>query len=216
MSIKEAFKQSIAPTLVVAMCPYLIGAHIVDNMRNAAQNTIEELAHVEEAHAADPCGLDVVVCEGEELGIIAPIKHEPVHIPPVNRNQSTLERIAFVKSIAYPDTVINRPVTDAELENNARIIREAATRYGVNPELAVNIAWCESRLSHTVVNKLETSTASGLFQIVYKTFLHINNRAGFNYTWEDRLDPNKNAEMAMWLMSNEGTYHWDASGACWK
>lgn len=96
-------------------------------------------------------------------------------------------------------------------------IEAKALDYGVAPELALEIAFCESSLRQfdartgKALRGIHNPDDVGLFQINGRFHLEKSQKLGFDiYTSEG------NVEYAMWLLANEGARHWRWSQNCWR
>jgi len=112
-----------------------------------------------------------------------------------------------------PETVVvERIITIPEL------IREKSARVGVDGNLATAIAFCESTNQQfsdeeagVVMRGKENPLDVGLFQINEKFHLEKSQKLGYDiYTLEGNID------YALWLLKNEGSYHWKWSQGCWQ
>lgn len=88
------------------------------------------------------------------------------------------------------------------------VVTYLSEKYGISPELPLNIAWCESRFIPHAKNA--SSTAEGIFQFIDGTWL---NNCTDNL--EDKLDAKKNIDCAVRMLSEGGEGHWTASKDCW-
>jgi len=129
--------------------------------------------------------------------------------------------------------------TAMSVENIKAYIRETAGRYGVDVELALKIANCESSFRNIVNEEYGAVGGIGIFQIVQSTFdeaveemideqgcwgenntpwdLSIKNYSTFELA--ENVSPyniKDNIEVAMYLLSIGGEKHWDASRHCWQ
>ena len=107
---------------------------------------------------------------------------------------------------------------DAEPDTRAavmeHIIRDAADEFGVDPDLAVAIARCESGLRAEAKNP--TSSASGLFQQLAVPYWP-GRAAALGYPEDTSpFDPTANARVSAWMMSTQGTSPWNPSRHCWS
>lgn len=87
----------------------------------------------------------------------------------------------------------------------AEIIRQAQ-EYGVPVEEALDIAFCESSFNPNAKNP--NSSAVGLYQFLSGTFLEGVKKRNLDWTLDDRYDPKKNIDMAMWMMSRGEYWRW--------
>jgi len=86
-----------------------------------------------------------------------------------------------------------------------------------NTEIALNVAWCESRYQEKVVNSIE---ASGVFQFLTEGSTKFLNRWGdpLPNSWKnlgctgDPLNKHNNIDCATKVMASGGYMHWD----CYK
>lgn len=92
------------------------------------------------------------------------------------------------------------------------IIHQAADEFGVDGNLMVRIARCESGLRWWAVNI--TSRASGLFQHLPQYWAGRAEAVGMPDAWI--LDPRANARAAAWMLSTQGTRPWYSSIYCWN
>jgi soluble lytic murein transglycosylase-like protein len=91
------------------------------------------------------------------------------------------------------------------------VIREEAQKEGVDQDLLVSIARCESGFHPSVHNA--TSTASGLYQFLDSTWASQSAKYGIT-TQKD--DPYGQIELAVKMIRDGGLSHWKASQSCWK
>lgn len=105
---------------------------------------------------------------------------------------------AFAAAYTAPD-----PETGA-------IIKQTAAEYGVDPNLALAIAWCESRFNDQAKHWNSNGTKDvGLYQI---NDVHIARLQNLGLT---RYDASENTEYAMKLLSAHGTRDFSSSRGCW-
>jgi hypothetical protein len=106
---------------------------------------------------------------------------------------------------------------DSNYKNNniPELIMAEADRLGVNPDVALAIAKCESGLRQfsggNVLKGVVNSKDIGLFQINEK--YHLDTSVKLDY---DIYTTNGNIKYAIWLMSKEGTAPWALSKHCWN
>ena len=80
-------------------------------------------------------------------------------------------------------------------------------------ELMGRIIYCESRGNPEVCNKQYGCRAGqGLCQLIPSTVKYCEKKLGKKIDPFNRED---NLECGMWLLKNEGTYHWGYKGASW-
>lgn len=85
-----------------------------------------------------------------------------------------------------------------------QMIVSAAVTYGVDPQYALRIAFCESEYKEDARNP--NSSAKGVFQFIDGTWASVNRIRGLSY---DVMDAEQNIDNAMWLVQNEGWHHWE-------
>lgn len=91
------------------------------------------------------------------------------------------------------------------------LVKEIAPKYGVDPDQALAIMWCESRYVVRAKNHNDNGTNDvGLFQI---NDVHIPRLVSLGLT---RYDARENITYAMMLMKANGTSDWNASAHCWR
>lgn len=86
----------------------------------------------------------------------------------------------------------------------AAIIRAAAAKYGVDEELLLRVAYCESRYDPLAYNGV--LGASGLFQIIPGTWRAYSVYAG--YAGASVWDPVANANVAAWMFARGEARQW--------
>jgi len=76
------------------------------------------------------------------------------------------------------------------------------------------IIYCESKGKATAVGKNSDGTYDvGLWQFNDNTWKWLAEK--LNIT-SDRTNPTVSTAVAKWLIENDGWYHWNSSGHCWK
>lgn len=91
------------------------------------------------------------------------------------------------------------------------LIKHYAGVYGVNEQLALNIAKCESGLNPEAKNPY--SSAKGVYQFIDGTWAWYSTK--FEFTG-NVLSAKDNVELAMKVMGKHGTNDWLASYGCWN
>lgn len=104
----------------------------------------------------------------------------------------------------YPDIRYDVPERE-EPKTIEQKIEYYADQHEVDVELAKGIAWCESNYIPTAKNP--TSSAEGVFQFLDSTWAR--------YCEGDKLNEDDNIKCAIYLLSEGGEAHWDASRHCW-
>ena len=94
-----------------------------------------------------------------------------------------------------------------------KILREAEI-VDIDPQLALAVALCESRLDPGAKNP--NSTASGIFQFIRSTWKSTLERMKLPVNL-DVFDADVNIRVGVWLMKQDGAMtHWYPSADCWK
>jgi len=88
------------------------------------------------------------------------------------------------------------------------IIGIKALEFRVDANRALAIANCESRLNPNAVN-LQGSSAAGLWMIIDSTMLEGIKNRGLDWSLEDKFDPWKATDMAMWYMAKNQWSRWE-------
>ncbi|OJI08436.1 hypothetical protein BK005_00805 [bacterium CG10_37_50] len=97
-----------------------------------------------------------------------------------------------------------------------KIIVSTSTKYGLDTEMVLRIAKCESSLRQfDTEGKLIRGKVNpqdvGVFQINERYHLKLSEEMGFDiYSLEGNID------YALWLMKNGGNRHWNSSRSCWQ
>ena len=101
---------------------------------------------------------------------------------------------------------------DAQRAVVEHVVRDAAERWDVDPELMLEIVRCESGFDPTAVNR--TSGALGLGQHLPQYWPARAEALGLDPAqW---ADPRVNAEVTAWMLSTQGTAPWYPSRGCWS
>lgn len=99
-------------------------------------------------------------------------------------------------------------VVNPKGKSNEEIIREIAEIEGVDPELAVKVAKCESSLKSDAINVNKSgSTDRGIFQINDKWHPEVTNEQAFDVEFS--------AKFFCQAVKNGQLSWWDASKKCW-
>src|SRR3990167_5091733 len=94
-----------------------------------------------------------------------------------------------------------------------KILREAEI-VDIDPQLALAVAFCESRLNPGAKNP--NSTASGIFQFIRSTWKSTLERMKLPVSL-DVFDADVNIRAGVWLMKQDGAMtHWFPSADCWN
>ncbi len=113
------------------------------------------------------------------------------------------------------NNVVDKPLP-ARVLTITDMIAEKAHTNGVDVSLAQKIAFCESTNRQFDENGeplrgIHNAQDIGLFQINEKYHLDKSLELGYDiYTTEGNID------YAMWLLSKEGSRHWNWSKKCWS
>ena len=100
-----------------------------------------------------------------------------------------------------------RAYSEHEVE---RLIETHARRVGLDPDLPLAIARCESGLKWNAASR--SSTARGVFQYLAGTW----NRTKAGSSGVSALDADANIRMAVTHIALKGTAPWNASRKCWN
>ena len=88
-----------------------------------------------------------------------------------------------------------------------------AEKYGVDADLAFKIVECESNWNEYARNG--SSTAKSYFQFLNGTWKETMRRMG-NPRNTDVFNTYEHIKAGIWLLSKDGTRHWNESKECWK
>jgi len=120
-----------------------------------------------------------------------------------------------VPTIGLPDTADASIFPAAKVQTIPELIATKALAQGVNPTLAAKIAFCESSNRQfdedgQPLRGLHNPGDIGLFQINERFHLTKSRALGYDiYQTEGNID------YALYLITEEGTRHWNYSRACW-
>ena len=91
-------------------------------------------------------------------------------------------------------------------------IKEYSKLYGVDEDLALNIAKAESNFDYKAKNP--KSSAEGTFQIIDSTWIHTMDMMGLS-TSTSKIEIPISIEAGVYLLSKEGSGHWSSSKSSW-
>ncbi len=123
-----------------------------------------------------------------------------------------LASTTLAQSSAPTEIVIS---LDNQTKELPALIKKASHEAGVDPDLALGIAFCESSLKHfnndgsVRLGKVNPSDI-GVFQI--NRHFHLAKSQALGY---DISTAEGNVGYAIWLLKNYGTRAWDWSRPCW-
>lgn len=104
----------------------------------------------------------------------------------------------------------NREIfTEEEIIN---YIEKYSDKYGVDSDLAMSIAWAESEYYYKAKNS--ESSAEGVFQMLDGTWEYTMRKMGLPISTSKTQIP-VSIEAGIFLLSKEGTRHWEASRIRW-
>lgn len=129
----------------------------------------------------------------------------PIHL-------SAVEPQTYIESFEVPPMQI---VPEGETKTDKEFIKEIITmkakEYGVNAQVAIRIAECESSLDpHATNTNINGSTDGGIFQV---NSIHNATVSKLGLDMSNMYD---NIEYAMMLMKENGTKDWYSSQHCWS
>lgn len=101
----------------------------------------------------------------------------------------------------------------SEYDDIIAMIVDLSEEYGVDTATSLRIAKCESGYSSLAKNP--NSSASGVYQITYFTFLDGIKRRKLDWIPGDVFNAYKNIDMAMWFIARGEISRWNASKYCW-
>lgn len=104
-------------------------------------------------------------------------------------------------------------LTEEVIKTPEELVEMYSIEYGVDPKLAKAIIKCESGWRREVPNAI--SSASGYFQFIDGTWISTMRRMGLSLD-TDKHDPYISLEAGIWLLSQDGTRHWNESKYCWS
>lgn len=112
-----------------------------------------------------------------------------------------------------PQTIPEAHTVIPDLTIEQKIYAKAA-EYGIYGDTFILIALCESNLNPAAANP--SSTAFGVMQITYDTWMDGVKRRGLDWEWDEVMNENKNIDMAAWWISKGYIHKWDSSIKCWQ
>lgn len=124
--------------------------------------------------------------------VLAP--QAPGRVIYIDKPQITTQAVIFSLS---SDLGVTEPIQD--------MIRRVSNEVGVDSDLMLRIAKCESGFNPLSKNK--GSTASGVYQFIKSTWVRYGEGSVF--------DPLANITAAVKLVKKNGTRDWLASSGCW-
>jgi len=89
-------------------------------------------------------------------------------------------------------------------------IKQTSHDYGVDENLALSIAYAESGYNPNARNK--SSSAGGVYQFLDSTWATTMSRMGIT---GNKFDAETNIKAGIWLLSRDGTRHWQESAHLW-
>jgi len=140
-----------------------------------------------------------------EMTIFAVEKIEEELPPPGLKPLAIIIDTPEIKELAVKPKIA-RDLSSEKQEVKDYIIAET-TKQGLDTDLYLKIAFCES--GYNPYAKSRISTASGTFQFINSTWRYVNAKRGLDWTLDDRFDYKKNIDNAIWLLENEGATHWE-------
>lgn len=111
-----------------------------------------------------------------------------------------------VQQIELVELAPTQPQNKAEV---ILLIRQTATRYGVDVAYALSIAEAESGFNCKAKNG--TSSAQGVYQFINATWLSTMKRMNLPQDLSTKTDCFTNIEAGIFLLSQGEVHHWDAS-----
>ncbi len=131
----------------------------------------------------------------------------PIYMVGASPLDVTSATVDPLEMMGVPEDLTHTEPTPEEL------VEEYSLKYGVDPNLAKAIIKCESNWMREVPNPY--SSASGFFQFIDGTWTATMKRMGLSPD-TDKHDPYISLEAGVWLLSQDGTRHWNASRNCWS
>lgn len=132
----------------------------------------------------------------------------PIFAPVVNQTeQVTHSQQEIVQEEEDPS---KRIITKEDVKE---YIKEYSEEYGVDSDLALNIAKCESEYYYEAQNP--DSSAEGVFQMIDSTWEYTMEMMDMPTT-TSKISVPESIEAGVYLLSKEGSSHWDASKNCWS
>lgn len=108
--------------------------------------------------------------------------------------------------------ITNTELLSSEQLEVAEFILEKSDDYGLDSDITLKIAWCESRFRRDAKNP--NSTATGVYQFINSTFEHYNREIYGNSHNKSPLNLEDNVILALEIMSRYSVSDWTASSSC--
>ena len=136
--------------------------------------------------------------------------------------QANLEdyKVTYIKEdpiqVVEEEIIKEDKIKESAKENEMveEYIEEYSKKYEVDVDLAKNIAWCESNYYPNA--KSASSSAEGVYQFIDGTWKHTMAMMGLATTTERKMEIPLSVEAGIFLLSEEGSGHWNASKHCWS
>lgn len=114
----------------------------------------------------------------------------------------------IIEEIIKEDKIKEKTLGEVE-----EYIEKYSKKYEVDVDLAKNIAWCESNYYQYAKNA--SSSAEGVFQFIDGTWMYTMELMNLATTTDRKMEIPLSIEAGVFLLSEEGSYHWNASKHCW-
>ncbi len=164
--------------------------------------------------AADTTNTAITRASGATIDLLSPehVIYKPIveapSLPTTTRSAAD-SKLSAVPRIDASKKTLGQLRANSEKEV-IELIKIHASTYGLNPDLPLRIAKCES--GHRANAKNKSSTASGVFQYLAGTWANTSaGRAGISV-----FDADANIRMAITHIATKGTSPWASSKSCWN